>query len=161
MWRRMMGVALLASVMVLPAMAQEEPKPGGWALRIGPWYPTSDNVRDLTSDFWVYFGVERDFPGVGNISLDYSEGSDVDRVRMFSLFLNARQNYAPRLDLLAGLGIVNADVRRGGQSFDRTRLGGTVGIAVQLQQRAELQLRYQSGGFREVNGFVLTLNFRF
>lgn len=161
MWRRMIGIVVLASVMVLPAMAQEEPQPGGWALRIGPWYPASSNVRDATSDFWVYFGVERNFPGIGNISLDYSEGSDVDRVRMFSLFLNARQEYSPRLDLLAGLGIVNADVRRGGRSFDRTRLGGTVGIATRLGNRAELQLRYQTGGFTEVNGFVLTFNFRF
>jgi hypothetical protein len=106
--------------------------------------------------------VERNFPTIGTVSLDYSEGSDTNnKVRMFSLFVNSRQRYAPKLDLLAGLGLVNAKVTTAGVDRTRTRLGGTVGVAYTLTPRVEFQLRYQVAGFKEVNGFVATVNLRF
>jgi hypothetical protein len=158
----MLSVAALAFAAALPAAAQEAPQPPGWAFRLGVWYPTSSSVRDATTDFWVYFGVERNFPTIGIVSLDYTEGSDTNnKVRMLSLFVNARQNYAPRLDLLAGLGLVYADVDAPGGGKTRLRLGGTVGVVYNLAPRTELQLRYQTAGFKEANGFVLTVNFRF
>jgi hypothetical protein len=40
-------------------------------------------------------------------------------------------------------------------------LGGTVGVAYTLTPRVEFQLRYQVAGFKEVNGFVATVNLRF
>jgi hypothetical protein len=162
MWRTMLGIAGLALAMALPAVAQEEPQPANWAFRLGVWYPSSSTIRTNTTDFWVYFGVERNFPTIGTVSLDYSEGSDTNnKVRMFSLFVNSRQRYAPRLDLLAGLGLVNAKVDAPGVSRTRTRLGGTVGVAYTLTPRVEFQLRYQVAGFKEVNGFVATVNLRF
>ncbi len=162
MWRTMLGIAGLALAMALPAVAQEEPQPANWAFRLGVWYPGSGTVRDRTTDFWVYFGVERNFPTIGTVSLDYSEGSDTNnKVRMFSLFVNSRQRYAPKLDLLAGLGLVNAKVTTVGVDRTRTRLGGTVGVAYTLTPRVEFQLRYQVAGFKEVNGFVATVNLRF
>lgn len=162
MWRTMLGIAGLALAMALPAVAQEEPQPANWAFRLGVWYPGSGTVRDRTTDFWVYFGVERNFPTIGTVSLDYSEGSDTNnKVRMFSLFVNSRQRYAPKLDLLAGLGLVNAEVTTAGVDRTRTRLGGTVGVAYTLTPRVEFQLRYQVAGFKEVNGFVATVNLRF
>ncbi|MFA0732270.1 MAG: hypothetical protein LKKZDAJK_000923 [Candidatus Fervidibacter sp.] len=162
MWRRMISVAALALAAVLPAAAQQEPQAQNWAFRLGVWYPSSSSVRNATTNFWVYFGAERYLPTIGTVSLDYSEGSDTNnKVRMFSLFVNSRQNYAPKLDLLAGLGIVNAKVTAAGVDRTRTRLGGTVGVAYALTPRVELQVRYQVGGFKEVNGFVATVNFRF
>jgi hypothetical protein len=65
------------------------------------------------------------------------------------------------VDLLAGLGIVNAKVTAAGVDRTRTRLGGTVGVAYTLTPRVEFQLRYQVAGFKEVNGFVATVNLRF
>lgn len=162
MWRRMLSVAALALATAFSAAAQQEPQAQNWAFRLGVWYPTSSTVRDNTTDFWVYFGVERNLPNIGVVSLDYSEGSDTaNKVRMLSLFVNSRQNYAPKLDLLAGLGIVHAKVDQPGGDRTRTRLGGTVGVAYTLAPRTELQLRYQTAGFKEVNGFVLTVNLRF
>jgi hypothetical protein len=158
----MLGIAGLALAMALPAVAQEEPQPANWAFRLGVWYPSSSSVRNATTNFWVYFGAERYLPTIGTVSLDYSEGSDTNnKVRMFSLFVNSRQNYAPKLDLLAGLGLVNAKVTTAGVDRTRTRLGGTVGVAYTLTPRVEFQLRYQVAGFKEVNGFVATVNLRF
>ncbi len=167
MWRRMLGVVALMVAMVLPAMAQvtEEPQQK-WSVRLGVLYPTAGDVRDQTDKFWVYFGVERLFQGVGLVSLDYTEGSGtlsgVDyKFSHFALFLNQRQNYAPKLDLIAGIGIVYAKLERPGRTDHKTRLGGTVGIAYQINPRSELQLRYHTGSMKETNGIVLTFNLRF
>ncbi len=165
MWRRMLVLAVIVAAMVLPAVAQEDAQKG-WAVRLGALYPTSGGVRDQTDKFWVYVGIERFFRNIGLVSLDYTEGSGsrggVDyEFSHFALFLNQRQNYAPRLDLLAGIGVVYAKIERGGDSNYRTRLGGTIGVAYSVNPRTELQLRYHTGSMRETNGLVFTVNFRF
>ncbi|MCS7225020.1 MAG: hypothetical protein NZ959_10785 [Armatimonadetes bacterium] len=152
---------VLGLVLVGPVAAQEEPPLRGWTFRIGPWYPVSRDVRQRTDDLWVYFGVERQYSPITTISLDYTEGSGVDRVRQFCLFANSRQAYTPRLDLIGGLGIIYSQVRIGGVSDTRARLGATAGVSWKLAPRSEIQLRYQVGGFKEVNGFALTVNLHF
>jgi len=163
MVRRLVGVAALLAAMVLPAMAQVDQEPQQkWAVRLGVLYPTAGDVRDATDTFWVYLGVERNFPGTGIVSLDYTEGSGNGvKYSHFALFLNQKQNYAPRLDLLAGIGVVYAKYDIGGNTDYKTRLGGTVGVAYYLNPRTELQLRYHTGSAKETNGIVLTLSLRF
>jgi hypothetical protein len=163
MVRRLFGVAVLLAAMVLPTMAQVNEEPTQkWAVRLGVLYPTASDVRRATDTFWVYLGVERNFPGTGIVSLDYTEGSGAGvKYSHFALFLNQRQNYAPRLDLLAGLGVVYAKYDVGGDTDYKTRLGGTVGVAYYLNPRTELQLRYHTGSAKETNGIVLTLSLRF
>jgi hypothetical protein len=163
MARRLIGVAVLLVTMVLPALAQvnEEPQQK-WAVRLGVLWPTASNIRNATDTFWAYIGLERNFPETGIVSLDYTEGSGTGiKYSHFALFLNQRQNYAPRLDLIAGIGIVYAKIDVGGQTDYKTRLGGTVGAAYYLGPRSELQLRYHTGSAKETNGIVLTFSLRF
>jgi hypothetical protein len=162
MVRRLIGVAVLLATMALPALAQVEEPQQKWAVRLGVLWPTASNVRSETDTFWAYIGLERNFPGTGIVSLDYTEGSGTGRkYSHFALFLNQRQNYAPRLDLIAGIGIVYAKIDIGGQTDYKTRLGGTVGAAYYLGPRSELQLRYHTGSAKESNGIVLTFSLRF
>lgn len=162
MVRRLLGVAVLTATMVLPAFAQVDEQQQRWAVRLGVLWPTAGDIRDRTDTFWAYFGVERNFPNVGIVSLDYTEGSGTGfKYSHFALLLNSKQNYAPRLDLLAGIGIVYAKSDIGGDTEYKTRLGGTVGAVYYLNPRTELQLRYHTGGTKETNGFVLTLSLRF
>ncbi len=165
MWRRMVGASVLMAAMMLSAAAQEEPQQR-WAVRLGVLYPTASNVRNQTDKFWVYVGLERHFANIGLVSLDYTEGSGslggVDyKFSHFALFFNQRQNYAPRLDLIGGIGLVYARLERAGDTDHRTRLGGAIGVAYSIGPRSELQLRYHTGSMRETNGIVLTLNLRF
>lgn len=162
MMRKLVGSLVLIAILSAPTMAQEQRR---WVFRIGPWFPTSSTVRDATNDLWVYFGVEWLTGQLSSISVDYSEGSGalmgVDhRVQQFAVFANSRQPYGDRLDLIGGLGLVFSRVRVGPSSRSRTRAGATIGVAWRLQPNAELQVRFQSGGGKEVNGFVITLNFR-
>lgn len=163
MVRRLISVSVLSVMMVLPAFTQIDEQPQQkWAVRLGVLYPSAGDIRDRTDDFWVYFGVERNFPNVGLVSLDYTEGSGAGfKYSHFALFLNSKQNYAPRLDLLAGVGIVYGKSEIGGVSDYKTRLGGTVGAVYYVNPRTELHLRYHSGGAKETNGFVLTFSIRF
>ncbi len=156
-----LAVVLLSLGLVVPALAQEEPPLRGWTLRIGPWFPASRDVRQRTDDLWVYFGVERKYTPITTISLDYTEGSGVDRVKQLCLFANSRQSYTPNLDVIGGVGIVYSQVRVAGVSDTRMRLGVTVGVSWKAAPKADVQVRYQAGTFREVNGFVLTLNLHF
>ncbi len=160
---RLFAIAGLVVMTVLPAFAQigEEPQQK-WSARLGVLYPTASGVRNATDSFWVYFGFERNFPNVGLVSLDYTEGSGTGvRYSHFALFLNSKQNYGPNLDLLAGIGIVYARSEVMGVTNFRTRLGGTVGAAYYLNPRTELQIRYHTGGAQETNGIVLTFSIRF
>lgn len=162
MVRRLIGVTVLLAAMVLPALAQVEEPQQKWAVRLGVLWPTASDVRDKTDTFWTYIGLERNFPGTGIVSLDYTEGSGSGyKYSHFALFLNQRQPYAPRLDLIAGIGIVYAKTDIGGDTDYKTRLGGTVGAAYYLGPRSELQLRYHTGSAKETNGIVLTLSLRF
>jgi hypothetical protein len=162
MVRRLIGVAVLLATMALPALAQIEEPQQRWAVRLGVLWPTASDVRDATDTFWAYFGLECNFPGTGIVSLDYTEGSGRDvKYSHYALFLNQRQNYAPRLDLIAGIGIVYAKTDISGRTDYKTRLGGTVGAAYYLGPRSELQLRYHTGSAKNTNGIVLTLSLRF
>lgn len=163
MVRKLVGIAVLLVAMALPAVAQIEEEPQqNWAVRLGVLYPTASSVRDQTDTFWVYIGLERNFPGTGIVSLDYTEGSGTGyKYSHFALFLNQRQNYAPRLDLIGGIGIVYAKTDIGGKTDYKTRLGGTIGAAYYLGPRSELQLRYHTGSAKETNGIVLTFSLRF
>jgi hypothetical protein len=77
MVRRLIGVAVLLATMALPAFAQVEEPQQKWAVRLGVLWPTASNVRSETDTFWAYIGLERNFPGTGIVSLDYTEGSGI------------------------------------------------------------------------------------
>ncbi len=177
---RLAWLAVVVSAVVvsgLPAVAQEEPEEKQWGLRLGPWYPADGDVRELTNNWWVYFGLEHFLPGNTSVSLDYGRGSGTisippisikSRVELYSLFYNLRRPIGNSgTSWLVGLGVVYmrakvAEPALGvAVSDSKTDVGFALGIAQRLGRDGELQLRYQTGWRRGNTGLVLNIGFRF
>lgn len=167
--RRLSLLTIMVSVVVMsslsPIVSQEEPKEKRWGLRLGVWYPTDGDVRELTNSWWIYFGLENHLSGTANVSLDYGHGSGTflgirNRVELYSLFYNIHRGEG-RTGWLLDLGIVYMRTKSGAESTTKTDPGLTVGVSQKLGANDELQLRYQTGMRSGNTGLVLNLGFRF
>lgn len=183
MERRMNGwlvwltvVALVAAVTGLSTTsAQEEPKGKEWGIRVGPWYPMDEGVREVTNNWWIYFGLENYLSETTSISLDYGRGSGTisvpplsikSRVELYSLLYNTRRG-SGSTSWLIGLGVIYMRAKVAepalGVAVSDSKLdpGLAIGVIQKLGPDAELQLRYQTGWRRGNTGLVLNIGFRF